>query len=271
MFCAVLAWSRYRFVPFAQDQRRETTLRLLAECLEELGGVPAVVLTDRMACLRAAAVANQVVPHPEYVRFAAHYGFRHDFGEAADPESRVWSCTWPAMGSGTWWYPRRGSEVTGASQPGSGALGPGGERQGAQRDSGAARPHPRLFVLGPPGHPPSRGFGRRTPARWPAVGAPPQPQTGAAERIRPPEPPAGREFSFVVLPRLPEPAAQPPIRSMPGPRARAGEQDGAADAVEVGVGEEGAVAPGLRYPPRPRAARTGPAPPPVIGRPAPSR
>jgi hypothetical protein len=44
MFCAVLAWSRGRFVRFANDQRRETTLRLLAECFEELAGVPAVVL-----------------------------------------------------------------------------------------------------------------------------------------------------------------------------------------------------------------------------------
>jgi transposase len=88
MFCAVLAWSRYRFVRFARDQGQETTLRLLAECLEELGGVPAVVLSDRMACLRAGIVANQVVPHPEYVRFAAHYGFRPDFCESGDPESK---------------------------------------------------------------------------------------------------------------------------------------------------------------------------------------
>jgi len=29
-----------------------------------------------------------VVPHPEYVRFAAQYGFRPDFCEAADPESK---------------------------------------------------------------------------------------------------------------------------------------------------------------------------------------
>lgn len=88
MFCAVLAWSRYRFVRFATNQTRETTLRLLAECLEELGGVPAVVLADRMACLKAGVVANVVVPHPEYLRFAAHYGFRPDFCEAADPESK---------------------------------------------------------------------------------------------------------------------------------------------------------------------------------------
>lgn len=88
IFCAVLAWSRYRFVRFASNQRRETTLRLLAECFEEMGGVPAVVLADRMGCLKAGTVANVVVPHPEYVRFAAHFGFRPDFCEAADPESK---------------------------------------------------------------------------------------------------------------------------------------------------------------------------------------
>jgi transposase len=48
VFCAVLAWSRWRFVRFARDQRRETTMGLLAECLEALGGVPKVVLADRM-------------------------------------------------------------------------------------------------------------------------------------------------------------------------------------------------------------------------------
>lgn len=88
IFSAVLVWSRVRFVRFALDERRETTLRLLAECFEEIGGVPAVVLADRMACLRAGVVANVVVPHPEYVRFASHFGFRPDFCEAHDPESK---------------------------------------------------------------------------------------------------------------------------------------------------------------------------------------
>jgi transposase len=88
IFCAVLAWSRYRFVRFAADQKQATTLRLLAECFEEVGGVPAVVLADRMGCLKAGVVANVVVPHPDYVRFATHYGFRPDFCEAADPESK---------------------------------------------------------------------------------------------------------------------------------------------------------------------------------------
>jgi transposase len=88
IFCAVLAWSRYRFVRFATDQTRVTTLRLLAECFAELDGVPGVVLTDRMGCLKAGTVANVVVPHPEYVQVALWYGFQPDFCEAADPESK---------------------------------------------------------------------------------------------------------------------------------------------------------------------------------------
>lgn len=88
VFCAVLAWSRVRFVRFAADERAETTMAMLAECFESLGGVPAVVLTDRMGCLKGGVVANVVVPTGEYVRFAAHHGFRPDFCAAADPESK---------------------------------------------------------------------------------------------------------------------------------------------------------------------------------------
>jgi hypothetical protein len=88
VFCAVLAWSRYRWVRLARDQTRQTTLGLLSECFAELDGVPVVVLSDRMACLKAGVVANVVVPHPEYVQFATFYGFRPDFCEAADPESK---------------------------------------------------------------------------------------------------------------------------------------------------------------------------------------
>ena len=88
VFCAVLAWCRVRFVRFADNERADTTLALLAECFEHLGGVPGVVLADRMGCLKGGVVANKVVPTAEYVRFAAHHGFRPDFCEASDPESK---------------------------------------------------------------------------------------------------------------------------------------------------------------------------------------
>jgi hypothetical protein len=51
VFCAVLAWSRFRFVRFAADEKAATTLGLLAECLETIGGVPKTMLADRMGCL----------------------------------------------------------------------------------------------------------------------------------------------------------------------------------------------------------------------------
>jgi transposase len=88
VFCAVLAWSRFRFVRFAPDEKAATTLSMLAECFEALGGVPKVVLADRMGCLKGGVVANRVVPTPDFVRFATHYRFRPDFCEGGDPESK---------------------------------------------------------------------------------------------------------------------------------------------------------------------------------------
>src|SRR5688500_14191059 len=88
--CFVRCWLGHGsvFVRFAAEEKASTTLRLLAECFELLGGVPATVLADRMGCLKAGVVANVVVPTPDYVRFATYYGFRPDFCEAADPESK---------------------------------------------------------------------------------------------------------------------------------------------------------------------------------------
>jgi transposase len=88
VFCAVLAWSRVRFVYFADNQRAETTLAALAACFEALGGVPRTVLSDRMGCLKGGTVAGVVVPTADYVRFANHYSFRPDFCQGADPESK---------------------------------------------------------------------------------------------------------------------------------------------------------------------------------------
>ena len=88
LFCAVLAFSRWRFVAFATDQRASTTLALIAEAFSAIGGVPARVLADRMACLKGGVVANVVIPTAEYVRLAAHYGFAPDFCHANDPQSK---------------------------------------------------------------------------------------------------------------------------------------------------------------------------------------
>jgi len=88
VFCAVLAWSRFRFVYFADNLGASATMAALAECMETIGAVPRTLLTDRMGCLKGATVAGLVVPTPDYVRFVTHYGTRPDFCEGADPESK---------------------------------------------------------------------------------------------------------------------------------------------------------------------------------------
>lgn len=88
VFCAVLAWSRWRFVFFADSLGEQATFTALAACFEELGGVPKTVLSDRMGCLKGGTVAGLVVPTAAYVRFATHYGFRPDFCQGQDPESK---------------------------------------------------------------------------------------------------------------------------------------------------------------------------------------
>ncbi|MCX4097141.1 IS21 family transposase [Nocardia sp. alder85J] len=88
VFCAVLAFSRWRFAAFAADQRQSTTLAMIADALAGIGGVPRKVLADRMGCLKGGVVANVVVPTAEYVRFATHYGFSPDWCNASDPESK---------------------------------------------------------------------------------------------------------------------------------------------------------------------------------------
>ncbi|MGA9872921.1 MAG: IS21 family transposase, partial [Rhodococcus sp. (in: high G+C Gram-positive bacteria)] len=88
LFCAVMAYSRWRFVAFATDEKATTTMALIAEAFAAVGGVPAKVLADRMACLKGGVVANVVIPTPDYVRFATHYGFAPDFCHANDPQSK---------------------------------------------------------------------------------------------------------------------------------------------------------------------------------------
>lgn len=50
VFCAVLAWSRFRFVYFADNLRAETTMAALAECMETIGGVPKTHANLRGRC-----------------------------------------------------------------------------------------------------------------------------------------------------------------------------------------------------------------------------
>ena len=96
-FCAVLARSRFRFVRFAREQGAATTLGLLAECFEVMGGVPGKVLADRMGCLKGAVVANVVVPTGHNVRFVGHYGVWPASVRRRTPNRRGSWSTWSAV------------------------------------------------------------------------------------------------------------------------------------------------------------------------------
>jgi hypothetical protein len=105
LFCAVLAWGRYRFIRFATNETRDTTLGLVAEYFEEMGAVSAVLLSDRMACLKNGIVANVMVAHPDYVSLPT-MGSVPTSVRAAIRSPRAWSKTWLAMRSGTSWCQR---------------------------------------------------------------------------------------------------------------------------------------------------------------------
>ncbi|MGH9078567.1 MAG: hypothetical protein ACRDYE_00530 [Acidimicrobiales bacterium] len=64
VFCAVVSWSRFRFVTFTDNLAAEATMGALAECFEHIGGVPKTALTDRMGCLRRGTVAGRVQQRP---------------------------------------------------------------------------------------------------------------------------------------------------------------------------------------------------------------
>lgn len=73
LFCAVPAFSRWRFDRFAVDEKAFTSMAMIAEVFEAIGRVPAKVLADRMSCLKGGGVTNVVAPTLDYIQFASHY------------------------------------------------------------------------------------------------------------------------------------------------------------------------------------------------------
>jgi transposase len=87
-FCAVLGWSRWRYVRFFTCQRFQILAQGLAGCFEALDGVPAHVMFDNARTVTVDFVAGLSVLNPELVRLATHYRFRPVTASACDPESK---------------------------------------------------------------------------------------------------------------------------------------------------------------------------------------
>lgn len=88
LFCAWLAWSRYRVVIPVWDQTLPTLITCLDAVLHRIGGVPTYVLTDNPKTVTVDHVAGVPVRHPQVVEVGRHYGMQVHTCVPYDPESK---------------------------------------------------------------------------------------------------------------------------------------------------------------------------------------
>jgi transposase len=88
LFCAWLAWSRFRVVLPAWDQGLGSLTGCLDRALRIIGGVPAYLLTDNPKTVTVEHVAGIPVRHPDMVALGRHYGAAVQTCRPADPESK---------------------------------------------------------------------------------------------------------------------------------------------------------------------------------------
>ena len=88
LFCAWLAWSRFRVVIPAWDQTLPTLIGCLDQTLRRIGGAPSYVLTDNARTLTIDRVAGVPVRHPQIVEVGRHYGLQVHTCVPFDPESK---------------------------------------------------------------------------------------------------------------------------------------------------------------------------------------
>ncbi|GLI03945.1 IS21 family transposase [Phytohabitans aurantiacus] len=88
LFCAWLAWSRFRVVIPAWDQTLGTLVSCLDATLRRLGGVPTYLLTDNPKTVTIDRVAGVPIRHPDIVAAGRHYGCKVETCQPFDPESK---------------------------------------------------------------------------------------------------------------------------------------------------------------------------------------
>lgn len=88
LFCAWLAWSRYRVVIPTWDQTLGTLVACLDQTLRRIGGAPTYLLSDNAKNVTTDHVAGIPIRHPEMVAVGRHYGCKVETCVAYDPESK---------------------------------------------------------------------------------------------------------------------------------------------------------------------------------------
>ncbi len=88
LFCAWLAWSRFRVVIPTWDRTMPTLIGCLDRAMRSFGGVPTYWLTDNERTVTMDHVAGVPVRHPAMVALGGHYGVTVATCVPRDPESK---------------------------------------------------------------------------------------------------------------------------------------------------------------------------------------
>ncbi len=88
LFCAWLAWSRFRVVLPLWDKTTSSVVMALDRALRRFGGAPTYALTDNEKTVSVDHVAGIAVRNPRIVSVARHYGLSVETCVPADPQSK---------------------------------------------------------------------------------------------------------------------------------------------------------------------------------------
>lgn len=88
LFCAWLAWSRFRVVIPTWDRTLGSLIACLDATLRRLGGAPTYLLTDNERTVTVDHVAGVPIRHPEIVAVGRHYGSKVETCVPYDPETK---------------------------------------------------------------------------------------------------------------------------------------------------------------------------------------
>ena len=88
LFCAWLAWSRFRVVFPVWDKTLPTVIACLDRSMRAFGGVPTYWLTDNERTVSTGHIAGIAVRHPLIVQVGHHYGVTVATCVPADPETK---------------------------------------------------------------------------------------------------------------------------------------------------------------------------------------
>jgi transposase len=88
LFCAWLAWSRFRVVVPVWDRTLPSLLACLDTTLRTIGGAPTYALTDNEKTVTVEHIARVPVRHPDIVAAGRHYGMTIRTCVPADPQTK---------------------------------------------------------------------------------------------------------------------------------------------------------------------------------------